>query len=149
MIVPLEDILENYENIRDAFKNASKKGNLTKSSLMSFQEEFVHLKADIRYWHAKMMFKAENRSDKAATAIKFRIATSISDGTFVDDKGELIYDKCSLTQAEKLASASERYKTFLDQRAFYKESLVNIVDIREDISGYINLIKDKLKMEQQ
>lgn len=145
MIRPFEEVLENYENIRDSYRNASKNGNLTKASLMAFQEEFVHLKADLRHWHSTVMLKAENRSDKAATAIKYRIAVAISEGEFVDDKGELIYDKCSITQAEKYAAASDKYKDFLRQRSFYKESLVNIVDIREDINSYILAINNALK----
>lgn len=145
---PLNDIIEEYEALRENFKSYSKQGDNNKSTLLEYQERFVHIKADLRYWHSTVMFKAENRSDKAATAIKYRIAVSISEGEFVDENGNLIYDKCSITQAEKYAASSKKYKDFLDQRAFYRESLVNINDMREDINSYINLIKDKIKNEQ-
>lgn len=144
---PLEEIFSEYEELRQAYKNATKSGSLSKASLVSFQEDFIHLKADLRPWHAEISAKAEKRSDKQATAIKFRIAVAISEGEFKDEQGNLIIDKCSITAAEKYAAATKEYKQFLEQRTFYKESLVNIVDIREDIQGYVNLIKDKLKME--
>ena len=51
----------------------------------------------------------------------------------------------TITNAEKLASGSKEYREFVDQRGFYKESLTNLTDTREDINSYINEIKDRLK----
>jgi hypothetical protein len=85
------------------------------------------------------------RDDKAASAIKFRIALAIHEGRFKDEKGKLLYDECSMNMAEKFASGCEKYKEFVDQRAFYKESLTNISELRNDAESYINLIKDILK----
>lgn len=144
----LEEIINDYESLRVSFRDFSKRGDGNKNSLIEFQERFLDLRADLRYWHTLMIGEAEKRSDKGATAIKYRIAVAITEGEFKDDDGNLIYDKCSITSAEKYAAASARYKEFLSQRVFYKQSVTNIADLREDISSFVNLIKDKLKLLQ-
>lgn len=141
----LSEILEDYESTRSNFKHFIRNGDYNKSSLLEFQTRFVDLKSDIRPFAKKVAGEYEKRSDKQATAIKFRIAVAIHNGEFKDEEGKLVYDECSINQAEKFASASEKYKEFLKQKSFYKESYVNIRDVREDINSYINLIKDYLK----
>lgn len=145
MIKPLEEILQEYESERSSFKDFIKKGDMNKNSLLEFQSRFVDIKADLRPWAKKITGEYEKRSDKQATAIKFRLAVAITKGELRDEEGKLIYDECSMNQAEKYASASDVYKEFLKQKTFYKESYVNIKDVREDINSYINLIKDYLK----
>lgn len=141
----LEDIIETYENTRSSFKEFIRSGDGSKNSFLEFQTRFTDIKADLRPFAKKIAGEYEKRSDKQATAIKFRIAVAIHEGEFKDDEGKLIYDECSINQAEKFASASTKYKEFLKQKSFFKESYVNIRDIREDINTYINLIKDYLK----
>ena len=41
----------------------------------------------------------------------------------------------------------EEYKEFLEQKVFYKESFVNIADLREEIASFVLLVKDKLKYQ--
>ena len=144
---PLEEIIEEYENLRQSFKVFSSTGDGNKNALLEFQHRFVDLRADLRPWHTSMLKASENRSDKAATAIKMRIAVSMVKDEYefgVDEKP--MYDKApSITNADKFAAASKEYKDFLSQRTFYKESFVNVADLREDIAAYVNLLKDKLK----
>lgn len=141
----LEQVIDDFENLRDAFSSYRKKKEVKKDALIEYEARFVDLRADLRPHRKHVAAEWQKRDDKAATGIKFRIAVAIHEGNFKNDKGELIYDECSINQAEKFASGSQAYKEFLDQRSFFKESLVNITDLRNDIDGYINLIKDILK----
>ena len=144
---PLEEIIEEYDNLRASFKNFTNVSENNKDSLIEYQHRFVDLKADLRYWHTKMMHAATKRDEKACTGIKFRIAVAMVRDEYVWSEGEKpMYDKPpAIGNAEKFASASKQYKEFLEQRAFYKESLSNVNDLRDEISSYINLIKDRLK----
>ena len=45
----------------------------------------------------------------------------------------------------KTYNFEKEYREFVEQRGFYKESLTNLSDTREDINSYINEIKDRLK----
>jgi len=144
-VKPLDTIIQEYEDLRQSFRNFTKNGDGNKGTLIEFQSRFVDLRADLRYWHADVAEKMVKRDDKQSTAIKFRIAVAISEGEFKDEDGKLIYDKCSINSAEKLAAGSQKYKEFLEQRSFYKQSYVNITDLREDITAYINETKDRLK----
>jgi hypothetical protein len=49
----------------------------------------------------------------------------------------------TITNSEKYAAATKEYKQFLEQRAFYKESFINIADLREDLQGFITLCRDR------
>jgi len=143
----LEDIIEDYENLRDNFRTFSKQSDNNKESLLEYQYRFVDLKADLRYWHTKMMEAATKRDEKACTGIKFRIAVAMVRDEYEWAEGEKpMYERPpAIGNAEKFASASRQYKEFLEQRAFYKESLANINDLRDDMSAHVNLIKDRLK----
>lgn len=141
----LNIIIDEFGELRKTFQTYMKSSNTNKDALIEFQLRLVELKADLTPWHKKVASEYEKRSDKAATAIKYRICVSISNGEFVDKGEENPFEKCSLNQAEKLAASTKTYKEFLDQRAFYRESLINVVDLREDVNSYINLIKDILK----
>lgn len=141
----LEQIIDEFENLRHAFSSYRRTKEVKKDALIEYESRFVDLRTDLRPHRKFVAAEWQKRDDKAATGIKFRIAVAIHEGQFRDENGELIYDECSINQAEKFASGSQKYKEFLDQRSFYKESLVNITDLRNDIDGYINLIKDILK----
>lgn len=141
----LEDIIEDFENTRVSFNNYRDKNEVSDKVLVEYQSRFANLKSDLRPYKAKMTKGWITRDDKAASAIKFRIALAVHRGELKDEKGSLIYDECSINQAEKFASGSDKYKEFVDQRAFYKESLTNISDLRNDCDTFINLIKDILK----
>lgn len=142
---PLEEIIEEYEELRKAFKHFSTNSDGNKDSLLEFQHRFIDLKADLRYWHTQMMHASEMRSDKGATAIKMRIAVAMVKDEFEFEGGEKpMYEKPpAISNADKFAAATKQYKEFLEQRAFYKESFVNVADLREDINNYITLIRDK------
>lgn len=135
----LEDVLEDYQNIRESFRYCSQNGDSTKEVLLEFQGRFTDLKADLRPIHNKIVKEWTSRDDKASTAIKYRIAYAIHKGTLDG------YEPCSLAQAEKLSAGSEKYKDFLNQRVFWRESLNNINDLRDDISSYIIEISNRLK----
>jgi len=141
----LSEVIDDFTLARESFKNYISSGVLKKESLNELQSMFVEIKTDLTYWKAKLSKSWVRTDDKAATAIKYRIAVAISNGEFKDLNTEVFIPKCSLSQAEKLAAGSNTYKEFLDKRAFNKESLTNITDLREDCNSYINLIKDLLK----
>lgn len=140
---PLEEIIEEYEELRGAYRNYTKVGDGNKNSLIEFQGRFIDLKADLKYWKVKYTCEWTRRDDKAATAIKFRIAVAMTRGDYPTGDEEVKLP--TITNAEKLASGSKEYREFVEQRGFYKESLTNLSDTREDINSYINEIKDRLK----
>ena len=140
---PLEEILEEYENTRQAYRSFTKIGDGNKHTLIEFQGRFIDLKADLKYWRVKYTHEWTRRDDKAATAIKFRIAVAMTRGEYPSGDDEVKLP--TITNAEKLASGSKEYREFVDQRGFYNESLANLTDTREDINSYINEIKDRLK----
>lgn len=140
---PLEEILEDYENTRQSYRNFTKVGDSNKNTLIEFQGRFIDLKADLKYWRVKYTHEWTRRDDKAATAIKFRIAVAMTRGEYPSGDDEVKLP--TITNAEKLASGSKEYREFVEQRGFYKESLTNLSDTREDINSYINEIKDRLK----
>ncbi len=141
----LEEIITDYEETRDSFKNFTKVGDANKDTLLEYQQRFLDLKADLRPWHTQMMHASEMRSDKGATAIKMRIAIAMVKDEYKFKEGEApMYDKHpTITSADKYAAATTEYKEFLDQRAFWKESFVNVADLREDLQGYITLCRDR------
>lgn len=141
----LEDIIADFNLQREAFRAVINKGDVNKHSLLEFQGRFIDLKSELRYWKKYLTREWTRRDDKAATAIKFRIAMEVTRGDFKDDGATEPLAKCSITSAEKYASGSLMYKKFVDQRAHYKESLTNVTDLREDMNSYINEIKDRLK----
>lgn len=141
----LDEIIEEFDSFRESFNDYRRNKDVTKDTLIEFEARLVNLRADLRPHRKEVAAEWQKRDDKAATGIKFRLAIAIHKGEFIDENGDLIFDECSINQAEKFASGSEKYREFLDQRSFYKESLVNVTDLRNDIDGFINLIKDILK----
>lgn len=142
---PLEQIIEEYENTRQSFKNFTNVGDANKDTLLEYQQRFLDLKADLRPWHTKLMHASEMRSDKSATAIKMRIAVCMvkDEYNFTEDEKPM-YDKPpSISNADKYAAATKEYQEFLKQRTFHKESFVNISDLREDLTGFITLCRDR------
>lgn len=142
---PLEDIIEDFNTTRETFNNYTSTGEVKKESLNELQAKFVNIKSDLTHWKAKAVMHWTRTDDKAATAIKYRIAVAISRGDFKDKGCELPIAKCSLNHAEKLASGTNTYKEFIDKRAFNKESYTNLTDLREDCNSFITLIINMLK----
>ena len=145
----LEDIIEDYENARVALRSIIASDTNYKDALLEMQHRLLDLRADLRPWHTKMLKASELRSDKQATAIKHRIGLAMVKGEYEFKDGEKpMYEKLpNISNAEKYASASREYKEFLEQKVFYKESFVNIADLREEIASFVLLVKDKLKYQ--
>ena len=141
----LETIITEFDAFRDTFNIFRRTVEVKKETLIEYESRLVDLRCDLRPHRKHVAAEWQKRDDKAATGIKFRIAIAIHKGEFKDEDGQLLYDICSINQAEKFASGSDRYKKFIEQRSFFKEALVNVTDLRNDIDGYINLIKDMLK----
>lgn len=141
--IRINSVIEEYDTLRENFREFSTIGEDSREALLEYQRRFIELKADLRPIHKFVASMYEKRNDKASTAIKYRIAKSIMDGVF-EDEDKVKYEKCAMSQAEKLAAGSKVYKTFLKQRALYRESFVNINDIREDVTNYITLVRDRL-----
>lgn len=144
----LAEIISDFEDNRISFISFRQKGTLERGALLEYQGRFVDLKAELRPFKVEMIKEWTRRDDKAATAIKFRIALAIHHGEFKDENSKLIYPACTITAAEKFASGCDKYKEFVDQRAFYRESMTNVTDLRNDCDSYANLIKDILKTIQ-
>jgi hypothetical protein len=143
----LEDIIDDFEETRKSYRDFTKLDGNNKETLMEFQSRFVDIKSDLRYWRAKVMSQYTLRDEKSCTAIKFRIAVAMvrDEYQFADDE-KAMYEKApSIANAEKFASATRQYKQFVEQRAFAKESLANVSDLRDDCSSYLMEIRDRLK----
>lgn len=135
----LNEVVTRYEDLRASFRSFTSSGQLNKHTLNEYQHRFIDIAADLRPFKQDVNAKWLRHDDKAATSMKSRIALQLSEGG-VDG-----YEKMSLNQADKFASSTPHYRDFLQKRAFYKESLVNLEDLRMDCSGYIYLIKDYIK----
>src|SRR5690554_619499 len=108
----LEEIIQDYESTRASYRDFTQKSEVNRDSLIEFESRFVDLKADLRGYKSNLTASWTRRDDKAATAIKYRLAVAIHEGEHKD------YNECSINQAEKFASGSKEYKEFVDQRAF-------------------------------
>lgn len=133
------ELIEEFDSLRHSFRDVLRSQEVSKETLLEFQSRFNDIKADLREFHSRVHREWTKRDDKAATAIKYRLAVSISRGEHED------FDSCSINQAEKFAPASKEYKDFLNQRAFWKESLVNVNDLRDDISSYLIEIATRIR----
>ena len=139
MAKTLDEILTEYEETRASFRHCATYGDCTKDSFLEFQGRFTDLKADLRPIHSEVTRSWTLHDDKSATALKFRLVLAIHKGNHKD------FEACSLAQAEKFAPASEEYKKFIEKRSFWRESLNNINDLRDDISSYCVEISNRLK----
>lgn len=135
----LDEIVDEFEGLRKTYRAFISNSELNRESLMEFQGRFNDLKADLRPHHAEVSRQYTKFDDKSATAIKYRLAHAISKGEHED------FENCSINQAEKYAAASKEYKQFIEGRVFWKEGLVNINDLREDINSYSIEISTRLK----
>lgn len=141
----LEEIIQEYEDLRENYRSFSKNGDYSRDALLEYQQRFIDLKSDLRPYHTQVLAEAERRSDKASTAIKYRISTAMMRDEYEFEDEPVLYEvPPTITHADKYAAASKKYKTFLDQRVFYKESLANIIDLREDMTSYINNISKRI-----
>lgn len=135
----LSDIIEDFDNLRITYRLVIQEKEVSRETLLEFQGRFNDLKADLRPHHAEVSRQYTKFDDKSTTAIKYRLAVAISQGEHED------FESCSISQAEKYAPATKEYKKFLESRVFWKESLVNINDLRDDISSYLIEISTRLK----
>lgn len=140
----LGEIFDEYQNLRQNFRDFTKRGDGNKEVLIEFQGRFNDIKADLTGWKSKYLNEYTKRDDKYLTALKSRIILLISKGEFVDTNGEK-YDKMSPSSAEKIAGGTNMYMSLIESRPEYKEYFVNLSDIREDVTSFINEIKDRLK----
>lgn len=141
-IEKFQETLEEFENLRSTYRNVVNKNEAKRDTFLEFQSRFTDLKADLRPIHALVTRHYTSRDEKASTAIKFRLAIAIQNGEHED------FDSCSINQAEKYASGCKEYKEFINQRSFWKESLVNINDVLDDIQSYLIEISTRLKYLQ-
>lgn len=144
MLEQLQTVIDEYTSVEKDFNHFFVNGDGNKETLLEFERRFLKIKSDVRPIKSYVTRLWTNADDKSSTAIKFRIANAIMKGEFIDSD-KTVFEQCSITAAEKFASASKKYKKFIEQRAIYREALSNVSDIRDDINGYVNLIKDRLK----
>lgn len=133
------EIIEEFNSLRQSFRDVLRTQDVSKETLLEFQARFNDIKADLRPFHSQVHREWTKRDDKAATAIKYRLAVAIYKGEHAD------FDSCSINQAEKFAPSAKEYKDFIEQRAFWKESLINVNDLRDDISSYLIEIATRIR----
>lgn len=141
-IEKFQETLEEFENLRSTYRNVVNKNEAKRETFLEFQSRFTDLKASLRPVHALVTRHYTSRDEKASTAIKYRLAIAIQNGEHED------FDSCSINQAEKFAAGCKEYKEFINQRSFWKESLVNINDVLDDIQSYLIEISTRLKYLQ-
>lgn len=135
----LEDIIQDYENLRKSFRDFTRNSDNNKQGLIEFEGRFIDLKANLRQYKNKIRSEFRTRGDKQATALKSRIAVQISEGSFNE------FEQCTFSKAKDLAPATDAYKIFLEESVFFEESFANLNDIYEIATLYINEIKDRIK----
>lgn len=135
----LDEIISEYQDLIISFRNLISRGDVMKSTLNEYQHRFLDIKTKLLPFKNHVNSRWLRVDDKAATAKKARIAVALTRGE-IDGYGTL-----SMNQANNFAASTREYEEFLEQRAFYRESLTNIDDVRNDISAYVNLCKDYLK----
>jgi len=140
----LGEIFFDYENLRSNYRNYTKNGDNRREVLIEFEGRFNDIKSDLTPWKSHYLNEYTKRDDKYLTAIKSRIILSISKGEFTDTSGEK-FDRMSLSSAERIAGGTKMYMDLIESRPEFKEYYTNISDIREDITSYINEIKDRLR----
>lgn len=145
MLDKLKTLIEEFDELEKSFNHFCVNGDgNNKEALIEFERRFVKLKTSFREPLGYVTKLAVTHDDKSATAIKFRIASAIMKGEYVDSD-DTHYEECSITAAEKFASATLNYKEFIGKRAVFREALSNVNAVIQDCMLYINLIKDKLK----
>ncbi len=140
----LGEIFTDYQNLRDNYRSYTKKGDNRREVLVEFEGRFNDIKSELTFWKSKYLNEYTKRDDKYLTAVKSRIILMISRGEFTDTSGEK-FDRMSLSSAEKIAGGTKMYTELIESRPEFKEYYTNISDIREDITSYINEIKDRMR----
>lgn len=140
----LGDILSDYQNLRDNYRDYTKRGEGIKDVLIEFEGRFNDVKAELTFWKSKYLNEYVKRDDKYLTSLKARIILRISRGEFTDSDGSK-FEKMSISTAEKIAGGTKLYSELIDSRADFKEYYTNISDVRDDVLTYINEIKDRLR----
>jgi hypothetical protein len=126
----LEYIYEEFKQLRveyvhDPYKGSGDSAELDR--LLNYADSFAELYAQIRPICAEVYEQRTRHDDKACTAFKGRVAYKIHD----DNK------KISLNKAEQLATGSEEYEKFLEDRIYHYKSWESIKHLRDSIHQYI------------
>lgn len=141
----LEEIIETYENLRKSYRREFEKIDIPREALLEYQGRFTDLKASLRPIYAEVVKSYSHYDDKACTAVKYQLCISIAEGRLRHPDGSLKYPTCSINQAEKYAAGSDEYLAYIKKRSFWKESMINVTGLREDINGYLIEISNRLK----
>ena len=116
--VDFDDLVDVYVN--DVFKDRSK------DTLHEYTDRFTRLYKEIGKYCSETYGYRTMHDDKAASAIKARIARKLMED-----------EKMSWNKAESLAAASSEYMDFLEQRVFYYESWDSVDHLRNTLKQYI------------
>lgn len=134
---PLETIYEEFKQLRteyigDPYKGSGDKGELDR--LQDYADRFTELHTQIRPICTEVYGFRTKHDDKAATAIRSRIAQKLLEDKVVN----------SLNKAEQMAPSTDEYSEFLENRIFYYKSWDSINHLRESIKQYIINIGQRL-----
>ena len=122
---PLEEIIEEYENLRNSFRNFINTGDGNKNALVEFEYRFVDLRADLRPWHTKMV---QDKTSK--TVILLDGEQTITDShieRFGLDKNRLIVYKNSVL--ENMLDTAEAFSQSEDVGAIIIDSVKSFYSI--------------------
>ena len=104
--VALSAFIKDYNSLRESYKDYIDKGDRTnKETLLEFELRFNKLLGDIIPTYSRLYSIRTEHDDKHCTAFKYRKAIQL-----VKD------EEVSLNKAGEMASGSEDYKEFLDER---------------------------------
>jgi hypothetical protein len=142
----INQIIEKYEDLRSGYHQHVKirggsKEDADKQALVSFEESFNSILADLVSVSAHIFGKRTQHDDRASSSVKARIALQINKGENKEFGRESSWSKC-----ESLAAASEEYSKFLEERAFWYESNDTVQGITNSISSYLTAITHRIKL---
>lgn len=134
---PLSKIIEDFRQLRAEYLYDPLKGSgdsAEKDKLLTYSDKFTDLYEQLRPICSDVYGLRTLHDDKAASATKARIAKRMQE----EDP------KISWSKVIEYSAASEDYKDFLNERAYYYESWDSMAHLRDSIKQYIINIGQRL-----
>lgn len=137
----LTDIQARYKTTIESYNNYVRTSEHKKETFVDFEERFNNMLAELVPVSAFIYGKRTRHDDRASSAVKSRICRSIFQGSNTEYEKE-----SSWAKVESFAAASEEYKEFLEDRAFWYESFETIEGMQESIKAYLTAITHRIKL---
>lgn len=137
----LTDIQARYKTTIESYNNYVRHSEHKKETFVEFEERFNNMLAELVPVSSFIYGKRTRHDDRASSAVNSRIRRSIFQGTNAEYEKENSWAK-----VESFAAASEEYKEFLEDRAFWYESFETIEGMQESIKAYLTAITHRIKL---